>query len=352
MIQPSSATQPEIDISAQQAQRKRRVLELLRGHPFQAPWWLRGQHGQTLWSRFLRRQPPVDARRETWETPDGDFLNLHFNDGDPALPTALLLHGLEGCSRSNYMIGLARGLAAHGWNVVALDFRSCGGAMNRARRLYHSGETTDLEFVVSELIRRRPDLQLYIAGFSLGGNVTAKWLGQKGESIPCNVVAAAVVCPPFDLTVSGPQMDRAGWGLYSRWFTRSLIKKAIEKERQYPGALDLEAIEASRTFVQFDTHATAALHGYRDATDYYAQVSCGQFLHAIRRPTLLLSSADDPFNPTLTLPRKIAEESPWLHPQFTERGGHVGFVAGSTFGPFSYRSEEQVVRFFLEYAKT
>jgi predicted alpha/beta-fold hydrolase len=242
------------------------------------------------------------------------------------------------------------------WNSIAVEWRSCGGEMNRNLRLYHSGETTDLEFVVEELIRRLDRRgggthTIFLVGFSLGGNVTTKWLGQKGERVPEQVRAAAAVSPPFDLTVSGPHMDRVLGGAYVKWFLRTLIPKAMEKERQFPGSLDLERIRQCRTFREFDTYATAVLHGFRDAEDYWARVGCGQFLEGVRRPLLLIASADDPFNPASTLPREITSKSPWLHPLFTERGGHVGFIHGPSPRETRHWAEEQVLRFLKLYAE-
>lgn len=333
-----------------QVDAKRRVMNVLERHPFSPPAWLANPHAQTIWPRVVRKDIPLVRRQERWDTPDGDFVDLYFLDGEPRKPTALLLHGLEGCSESAYIKGLSEKLGRHGWTAISLEHRSCGKEINRAKRMYHSGATYDLEFVVERLVRDNPQIELFISGISLGGNITAKWLGETGSSVPDHVRAAAVISAPYDLPVSGPHMDTGLTRIYVKHFLKGLIPKAIEKEKQFPGCIDIEAVKRSRTFAEFDTYATAALHGFRDAADYYAKVSCGQFLHGIRRPTLLLSSADDPFNPRTTLPRDTADASPWLHPQFTERGGHAGFVAGSAFGPLHYWGEDQVVRFFLEYA--
>ncbi len=321
------------------------IMAELERHPYRAPAWLRWNHGQTVWGPFFRRKDLPPYRLEEIETPDDDFLRLHVLDGEPGSPTALLLHGLEGSVRSGYNIGMAKLFSDAGWHVAALEFRSCGGVMNRAKRLYHSGETTDLAFVVDHLIGRDPSARVYIAGTSLGGNVTAKWLGESADSVPENVVGAALLCPPFDLLRAGPHIDRLLGGAYVRHFLKSLIPKAIEKEAQYPGCVDIERVRNARTFEEFDTWGTAALHGFDDAFDYWRRVACGQFLSNIRVPTMLLASADDPFNPADTLPRDTAAESPYLYPQFTNSGGHVGFVYGPPWRP-RYWAEEHIVRFF------
>jgi predicted alpha/beta-fold hydrolase len=328
-------------------ERKRAIMTELERHPFRPSWWLLGPHAQTVFGVYFRRLPRIPPMRlERWSTPDDDLLRVHLHEPNPTAPWVLLLHGLEGSVRSHYMMGMIAGAAQRDWNVAAVEFRSCGGEMNRARRLYHSGETTDLDFVVRRLIEERGAARIFVSGVSLGGNVTIKWLGELGEAAPSEIAAAAVMSPPFDLTASGPHLDRAAGGLYARRFLRTLLPKAEAKERQYPGSLDLEALRRARTFEEFDTLATARLHGFRDAWEYWARVGCGQFLQGVRRPTLLVASADDPFNPGHTLPRKTADHSPWLYPRFTRRGGHAGFVEGGVPWRTRHWAEEQTLRFF------
>lgn len=321
-------------------------MEALLAHPYTAPVWLRNAHAQTVWAPLFRRTPSVSRRIERVDTPDGDFLDLHITDGMDGKPAVLLLHGLEGSAESKYILGMHQKLHAIGWTAVTMEFRGCSREMNRARRLYHSGETTDLAFVaarVASAYRR-----VHLAGFSLGGNVLAKWLGESADAVPSNVCSAAVVSVPFDLTVSGPNIDRVMGGFYSRHFLRGLIGKAIAKERQYPGCVDIARVRAARKLVEFDNYGTAVLHGFRDADHYYRSQRSGQFLDKVQIPLLLLSAADDPFNPASTLPRETASLSDCLHPLFTERGGHVGFVHGTPFRA-RYWAEEQLVRFFQLY---
>lgn len=329
-----------------QRQRKAKVMPVLDAHPFVAPVWLRNAHAQTIWAPVFRRPPRVPRRIERVETPDGDFLDLHVAEGARENPGVLLLHGLEGSAHSKYILGVSDKLRSIGWSAICMEFRGCSGEMNHGRRLYHSGETGDLAFVASQLSTRYS--RLYIAGFSLGGNVLVKWLGESARAVPANVYAAAAVSVPYDLMVSGPNIDQVLGGLYSRHFLRSLVQKAEMKERQHPGSLDMDRVRGARTLYEFDNHATAALHGFADADHYYRTQRSGQFLGGVRIPTLLLSAADDPFNPASTLPRSLADQSVYLHPQFTERGGHVGFVYGTPFAP-RYWAEEQTVRFFQAY---
>ena len=323
---------------------KRSALEALDSNPFRAPLWLRNGHAQTLYPHILRRPLLTAMTREEWPTDDGDVLSVHHADGEKARPRIILIHGLEGGLSSSYMKGLVVALHAESYPVTVMEQRSCDGRMNRAKRLYHLGETTDLARVVGELVGREPARRLVLCGFSLGGNQVLKWLGEAPSAVPPQVISAIAVSPPFDLMVSGPHMDRVLFGQYTRHFLRSLIPKAVAKAEQYPGVLDVERIRRARTFLEFDTYATAALHGFADAHDYWTRVSSARFLPHIRVPTLLIASADDPFNPGSTLPRELAASSPYLIAQLTTHGGHVGFVMGTIRRP-RFWADEQIVAY-------
>lgn len=336
---------PTHDTHPEQQVRKETLLAHLNQYPFRAPRWLRGRHHQTLWAALMRRLPYPERTREELETPDQDWLHLHHYAGLPNKPMVLLLHGLEGHRDSPYIRALHRPFGEMGWHVYSMEYRSCSGAMNHARRLYHSGETTDLDFVIRHLLSKHPERPLYLGGFSLGGNVIAKWLGEQAKDVTPLVKGAAVVGVPYDLTTSGPVVDRVLGGIYAKHFMRTMIPKALEKERQFPGTLDIERVRRARTFEEFDTLVTAVLHGFQDARDYWEKASSGPYLPSIHVPTMLLSAADDPFNPASTLPKEAASRSPFLVPQFTERGGHVGFVTGKPWRTGNW-AEEQMIRFF------
>lgn len=285
-------------------------------------------------------------RLERHDLPDGDFLRLWFADGDPAAPTVLLLHGLEGSRRSGYVAQVLAQAARARCNFVVLEFRSCGGELNRLLRSYHSGETSDLGFVVSLLCARHPARPLFVVGFSLGGNVLLKWLGEQGQRVPPQLRAAAAVSTPFDLEVAARHCDARYRGLIARHFLRTLIPKALVKARAFPGVLDPRAVARCRTFAAFDDLVTAPLHGFRDAEHYWRSQSSAQFLPAIRTPTLLVNAEDDPLVPAKVLPRDAVAASPWLLAQFPAHGGHCAFVHGG--GPWWPRrwAEAQVWRFF------
>ena len=328
--------------------------------PFQAPSWLKNPHAQTFWSPAFRPRRKLPWRLEELATPDGDHLRLYFLEsarverrrdvGSGGPPTLLMLHGLEGSVQSNYVGGLATRMAARGWTVVLMEFRTCGGVLNKARRMYHSGETTDIAWTARHLAQRIDEGALggplFVSGVSLGGNVVAKWLGEDPDVVPAALCGAASISLPFDLEVSGPAVDTALGGFYRWRFLRTLREKALAKERQYPGCLDPELVRRGRSFIDFDTHATARLHGFEDCWDYWNQSGCGQFLHQVDRPLLLIASQDDPFNPGTAIPMKQIEKHPMLLGQFPTTGGHVGFVAGAPWKT-DHWAEEQVERFFV-----
>ena len=316
-------------------------------------WWVPGAHLQTLWGRLVRRTPRVDTRVEHWTTPDGDEIELRRLDASsesPDTPRLLLLHGLEGTIDSVYLLGTLAEARARGWAADVLIFRTCNGRMNRTRRMYHSGETTDLDFVVRRLVAARPTQPLVLAGFSLGGNVLLKWLGERGEDVPPQLRGAAAVSVPFDLERGSRHIERGFARVYGRHFLRTLRAKARAKLHAFPGLFDRAALDRARTLFDFDDAVTAPVHGFRDARDYYSRSSSIHFLEAIRRPTLLLSAADDPFLPSEILDHvaRLARGNPNLILEFHELGGHVGFVSGrNPFHPHYY-AEWRVVDFLDE----
>jgi len=311
-------------------------------------WWIRGGHMQTLWGKFFRRQSPAPTRVERWDTPDGDFLEIHRVDSAPETPRVLLLHGLEGTIRSHYAQGLLNEAFRRGWGADLLVFRSCGSEPNRTRRFYHSGETGDLTFAVDRITAAFPEAPLAIAGVSLGGNVLLKYLGERQDRLPPQLKAAAAVSVPFDLSRSSTRINRGFSRVYQRFFLGSLRRKALEKAGRYPDLAPLERINRLRTLEDFDNVITGPLHGFRNAQDYYEKSSSLSYLSRIRLKTLLLSAVDDPMLPPAVLAdvRKIAEHNPALVLEFPAKGGHAGFVAGSRpWRPFYY-AEYRVGEFF------
>jgi hypothetical protein len=267
---------------------------------------------------------------EQWPTPDDDVVFVHRLHGPPRSPVLVLLHGLEGSPNSHYARGLLARARALGWSAVALVFRTCGGEMNNTRRFYHSGETTDLDLVIQRVTIENPDTPIVLAGFSLGGNVLLKWLGERGANVPPTVRAAAAVSVPYDLARGSRYINQGFARVYERHFLRSLVRKAREKRVRFPDIVPQVDLSTLRTMWDFDDAVTAPVHGFRDATDYYQRSSSLRWLDRIRVPTLLVSAADDPFLPPEVLEevRDIARANNALHCEFVEHGGHVGFIAG------------------------
>lgn len=280
---------------------------------------------------------------------DGDNIELHHLDPVAAgAPRVLLLHGLEGSRRSHYVAGMFAQAERRGWGATLMLFRGCGSAPNLARRFYHSGETRDVASVFEALERRWPDAVWFLAAVSLGGNVLLKWLGEMGEQRSPRMLAAAAVSVPFDLEAGARYISRGFARAYDRNFVRSLRRKAITKLTRYPDLFDAAALARARTIFDFDDVVTAPVHGFVDAVDYYSRSSSIGFLETIRVPTLLLSAYDDPFLPSAVLER-VARVSEWnaaLTPEFTPRGGHVGFVSGKVPWRPIYYAEHRVFRFF------
>ena len=293
---------------------------------------VRHRHLQTIWQTLFRAPPRVTARAESWETPDGDVLDLDLLPERAGAPGVIVLHGLEGSSSARYVRGILREAEARGWNGAALNFRSCGPSEHRNAPTYNSGFTRDVDFAASRL-RERWKGKLGVVGFSLGGNVTMKWLGETGDASP--VAAAVAISVPFDLAACARALDGAGgWAaIYRRRFLRTLKRKAIASAKRFPGVIDLRAVLAARTIRDFDDRATARLFGFASAEDYYARSSSAGFLARVRRPALLLSAADDPFIPVASIPEESIRANPFLTLRLLPHGGHVGFVGGRIFRP-------------------
>jgi len=287
---------------------------------YQAPWWLPGGHLQTI-VPSLAPAPRVAWRRERWDTPDGDFVDVDFvGAGDG--PLVALFHGLEGGSSSRYARRLAAAALARGWRLAVPHFRGCSGTLNRLPRAYHSGDSEEIDWILHRL---RP---AYAAGVSLGGNALLKWLGERGAGAREIVTRAAAVSAPLSLTASARVLDVGlNRRLYVRYFLLTMKGKAIAKAALGQLALDQFRIARMRTFREFDDLVTAPLHGFRDAEDYWARASSAPWLAHIRVPTLVLNARNDPFLAAGDLVAVTREAAPDVMLEFPETGGHAGFPA-------------------------
>jgi len=295
---------------------------------FRPAWWLRGGHAQTLWGALLRRVAPPAVRRERLVLPDGDFIDIDWA-GEHG-PVVVILHGLGGSVDSHYARGLLDALVRRGWRGALMHFRGCSGEPNLLQRSYHGGDTGDLAFFVEKLRQREPYTPLAAVGYSLGGNVLLKWLGEQGAAAPLQ--GAAAVSVPFDLGAATAHLMRGFARVYEQRLLRCLQEGLADKRARM--TLPLPAVEpaAIASLRAFDEHITAPLHGFRDADDYYARASCFSYLSHIAVPTLIVHALDDPFMPPAVIPR--AEQlSSHIRLELSASGGHVGFIGGTPWSP-------------------
>src|SRR5262245_11612275 len=300
-------------------------------------WWIPGAHLQTVWARVARSRRLVTFERELLTTPDDDDFVLAHVSGPPAPRRVLLLHGLEGSAYSLHTQGLALLVARAGWRGTVLNFRSCARDArdieqrlpNRRPRLYHSGDTEDLDFVVRALVAREPATPIYAIGFSLGGAVLLKWLGEvSGASA---IRAAATISVPYDLAAASRFLERPIGRIYYAHFTPRLKSKALDVLARFPRAtahINPDRVRLARSFHEFDDCLTAPMHGFAGADDYYRRASALPYLARIAVPTLCLSSEDDPLIPGESAHRARDGASPQVRVEITAWGGHTGFVSG------------------------
>jgi len=317
-------------------------MPLISESNYQAPSWLVGGHAQTIYPALFRKVAPIRGRAERLELPDGDFIDIEWS-GKAASRLAILSHGLEASAQTNYIQGMAAALIRHGWDVLIWNFRGCGLEPNRLLRMYHSGETEDLHRIVEYALENHPATSIDLIGFSLGGNLTLKYLGERPAELSPRLHRAVAFSTPCDLACSSQQLSHLSNRLYMERFLITMRAKIREKKRMFPSELDLSGLNRIRTFQEFDDRFTAPIHGFRDAADYWARNSCRQFLPAIRLPSLLVSAANDPFLGPGCYPREEAAASHYFHFEAPATGGHVGFYSRGDGG--EYWSESRAVEF-------
>lgn len=313
-----------------------------------APWWLPGGDLQTVWPLLIRPVEPA-LRRERWETPDGDFIDVDWLAGHEApdavsAPCLLLFHGLEGCSRSHYARALYHAVSLAGWRMAVAHFRGCSGMPNLRLRAYHSGDHAEVGWIVQRMAQRALPAGLFVAGVSLGGSALLNWLARADPQALAPVRAACAICPPLDLTVCGHAIDSRAGGRYARHFLETLKPKALLKARRYPSALDADAICRADSLHAFDNAYTAPVHGFINTDDYWTRASSRPHLAQITTPTLLLMARNDPFVPAASQVSQH-ECSDAMTLRITPQGGHVGFVDGRFPGHLG-RLPEHVLSFF------
>lgn len=314
------------------------------------PPFLSGGHVQTLVASLMRQVDFTYDRRERLDTPDDDFLDLDWavdrSNGTNSVGSnsrvAVLTHGLEGSARRCYMCGMARAFLRRGRDVCAWNLRGCSGETNHCVATYHSGKTDDLSVVIEHVLERGYST-VGLIGFSLGGNLTLKYLGEQGSTIDDRIRGAVTFSVPIDLDASAHQIDRWSNWHYSKYFLRSLRQTIQAKAEQHPDTVSTDPLDNIRTLRGFDDAYTAPLHDFKCATDYYQQASSKPFLSRISVPTLLVNAANDPFLADTCYPYTLARQQEHLTLEVPDSGGHVGFISYNDRG--EYWSERRATSF-------
>ena len=309
---------------------------------YQPPLSLRNGHLSTIYPTLFRRLGSPSTDRERLELPDGDFIDLDWSHRKYSR-LAIIGHGLEGESSTKYMRGMSLALRRRSWDTLAWNCRGCSGEPNRLLRSYHSGVSDDLGHVIDHAISKGYQ-SVALIGFSLGGNIVLKYLGEQGSKLHPEVKAGVAFSVPCDLTSSSLRL--ADWDnkIYMSRFMNGLKEKIIQKDNKFPGKLNLAGIKRIKNFKQFDDRFTAPLNGFIDARDYWVRASSKPHLENIQIPSLLVQAANDPFLPEPCFPRKIAKASKSLHLEIPRHGGHVGFISRGS----EYWSERRCAKFIEE----
>ena len=320
---------------------------------FEEPWWCCGAHAQTIAGALLRKKFKHGLKVERLETPDGDFLDLDYmTDPDAPVdhdtPLIVILHGLEGSSKSPYVQTLLSEIHRRRWAAVAVNMRMCSGEPNRLIQTYHSGKSEDLELIIQHLTKRYRPENLYLVGYSMGGNILLKWLGEQQDRASQRVNKAAAISVPYDLTRAVQMIDKEGFNreIYARNLLSTLKKKVAYKKNVFPEAIRYEKVAHCRTFSVFDREVTAPLNGFRDEFEYWSKSSSAGFLKEIKLSTLLIHSEDDPFFPEHFLPLDDIHTSNYLQALIVPKGGHLGFIKAAWPWKLEPWLEQNILNFF------
>jgi hypothetical protein len=299
-------------------------MAMLGRKPFKPAWWLRNPHLQTVYARYVGRRRRIETRKELFDLPDGDFLDLRWAGGDVG-PIVLVLHGLEGSVESHYAKGMMQAAVKNGWRAVLAHFRTCGDELNRLPRAYHSGDTQDFDALVRHIKATEPNTPIVAVGYSMGASVLLKWLGESADQNPLD--AAIAVSVPFELHKVSENISSVLYGKYEQYFLKPLKHKILNILENHDLPLDIDKIINLQSLREYDDYITAPLHGFASAHDYYVQCSSRYCLSRIAVPTLIIHSVDDPFMTKDIVPT-CDEVSLEVELEIYERGGHVGFVSG------------------------
>lgn len=312
--------------------------------PYRAPAWLPGGQAQTLWPLLIKPRP-IALRRERWDTPDGDFIDVDFLDGPRDAPLLVLFHGLEGSARSHYALSTAHACQTAGWRLALPHFRGCSGELNRRPRAYHSGDSAEIDWILRSMQGENGGRRLHAAGVSLGGNALLKWAGEQGAAAGERVTGVAAFCPPLDLAACGHHLAKGFNRIYTQHFLQTLKARSAARLQRFPGLFDEKRMRLASNLYQFDDAVTGPVHGFAGADDYWQRASAKPWLKSIAIPALTVNPKNDPFLPARYLPTP-ADVSPSVRLEQPAEGGHVGFVSGSFPGKLDWLPQ-RLLHFFI-----
>jgi len=317
-------------------------MPLIQNSNYTRPKWLFNSHLETIYPALFRKAVFKTAQKERIKTSDGDFLDLSwFKNDNPKL--LIISHGLEGNSDRAYMLGMAKVFYQNNFDVLTWNFRGCGDEMNDQVIFYHSGATYDLDEVVNHASKDYEEI--YLIGFSLGGNLTLKYLGEKKSTLP-KIKKAVTISVPLHLGSSSEKISSIENSLYSKRFLKTLKEKVIKKSQAHPGKIPLQALKNIKTLADFDDYFTGPLHGFADAREYYEVNSSIFFLEDIQVPTLILNALNDPFLSENCFPKEMAKKLDLVFFEYPKHGGHVGFSPTNATQP--YYSEQRAIEFITK----
>ncbi len=306
-------------------------MPLIKNSTYRPPFIFRNHHLNTMYPSLFRKVKGVEYVRQRIETPDDDFIDLDWSKvGSEKL--VIVLHGLEGSADRAYVRGIIKRMNDLKWDGLGFNFRGCSGEDNRQARSYHSGETEDLDLIIQQVKKMGFYKEVAIVGFSLGGNVTLKYVGERGHQLDPIITHAVGISVPCHLESGSAELSKWHNKIYMHRFLVTLKEKAEAKRPQIADLVDFEKIHASKDFYDFDHHLTAPVNGFESAIDYWTKSSSKQFLADIHIPALMINALDDSFLADESYPRSIAKNHPYFYLETPEYGGHVGFTGSDVEG--------------------
>ena len=317
-------------------------MPLINRSDYKAPLFLQNGHIQSIYPTLFRRFDTGFYERERIFTPDDDFLDIDWSrTGSNKL--AIISHGLEGNSHRNYVVGMVKMLNRNGWDALAWNYRSCSGEMNRRLRFYNSGTIDDLEVVIEHAAKIESYKEIVLIGFSMGGNLSLLYLGNKGSRIDSKIVRSVVFSVPCDLKASTRELAKFKNRIYMGRFLKTLHQKIRTKMKLMPGQINDDNYHLIKNFKDYDDRYTAPLHGFNNAEDYWSKCSSNRFIPEIKIPTLIVNACNDPFIADGCYPVNETSDSKCVYLETPRSGGHVGFMQFKK--DKSYWSEERTIEF-------